>query len=95
MRLIDADHLISIVQSSTILGSGFQWAFVKIVEGEPTVKGNLVSSEAVTDVLKNRWKTTERYKKTGRLVSVFWGGLSEILDDIKNLPGRGRHGKEG
>lgn len=37
MRLIDADALIALVQDSTILGDGFKYAFVALVNGEPTV----------------------------------------------------------
>lgn len=37
MRLIDADHLIQVVCSATILSDGFKEAFRKLVAGEPTV----------------------------------------------------------
>lgn len=37
MRLIDADHLIQVVCSATILSDGFKEAFRKLVNGEPTV----------------------------------------------------------
>ena len=38
MRPIDADSLIKLVTDSTILGDGFKWAFVAVVNGEPTVE---------------------------------------------------------
>lgn len=38
MRLIDADHLISLVNDATILGNGFKQAFTAIVNGEPTIE---------------------------------------------------------
>lgn len=37
MRQIDADHLIQVVCSATILSDGFKEAFRKLVAGEPTV----------------------------------------------------------
>lgn len=37
MRQIDADHLIQIVCSATILPDGFKNVFRKLVAGEPTV----------------------------------------------------------
>nr|DAZ80260.1 MAG TPA: hypothetical protein [Caudoviricetes sp.] len=37
MRLIDADHLIQVVCSATILSDGFKEAFRKLVAGESTV----------------------------------------------------------
>ena len=36
-RLIDADNLINLVTNATILGDNFKYAFVAIVNGEPTV----------------------------------------------------------
>lgn len=38
MRLIDADHLTSLVNDATILGNGFKQAFTAIVNGEPTIE---------------------------------------------------------
>ena len=38
MRLIDADHLIGLVNDATILGDGFKQAFTAIVNGEPTIE---------------------------------------------------------
>lgn len=37
MRLIDADHLTGLINDTTILRDGFKWAFIAIVDGEPTV----------------------------------------------------------
>lgn len=37
MRLIDADHLMQIVCSATILSDGFKAVFRKLVAGEPTI----------------------------------------------------------
>lgn len=37
MRQIDADHLIQVVCSATILSDGFKEALRKLVAGEPTV----------------------------------------------------------
>ena len=37
MRLIDADHLMQIVCSATILSDGFKDVFRKLVAGEPTI----------------------------------------------------------
>ena len=38
MRLVDADHLIGLVNGATILGDGFKQAFTAIVNGEPTIE---------------------------------------------------------
>ena len=38
MRLIDADHLVRLVNDATILGDGFKQAFTAIVNGEPTIE---------------------------------------------------------
>ena len=38
MRLVDADHLVSLVNDATILGDGFKQAFTAIVNGEPTIE---------------------------------------------------------
>ena len=38
MRLVDADHLVSLVNDATILGDGFKQAFTAIVNGESTIK---------------------------------------------------------
>lgn len=38
MRLVDADHLIGLVNDATILGDGFKQAFTAIVKGEPTIE---------------------------------------------------------
>ena len=38
MRLVDADHLVDLVNDATILGDGFKQAFTAIVSGEPTIE---------------------------------------------------------
>ena len=38
MRLVDADHLVFLVNDATILGDGFKQAFTAIVNGEPTIE---------------------------------------------------------
>lgn len=37
MRLVDADHLVFLVNDATILGDSFKQAFTAIVNGEPTI----------------------------------------------------------
>ena len=37
IRLVDADHLVFLVNDATILGDGFKQAFTAIVNGEPTI----------------------------------------------------------
>ena len=38
MRAIDADSIIKLVTDSTILGDGFKYVFVALVNGEPTIQ---------------------------------------------------------
>lgn len=52
-----------------------------------------ISRNAVIRILLARWATTRR-DGHGGLETVFRGGLSEILDDIRNLPEEGQHEEE-
>ncbi len=61
MRLVDADHLVALVNDATILGDGFKQAFTAIVNGEPTIEseretgkwihGRELSREMIGDVV--------------------------------------------
>ena len=77
MRLIDADSLISLVQDATILSDGFKQAFVRIVNGEPTV---------------NQWiPCSERLPENGRQVLVFARSVHFALakyDEMREADGK-------
>lgn len=78
MRLVDADHLVSLVNDATILGDGFKQAFTSIVNGEPTIEPERKKGKWISCALSEHYKCDQCGHR-----ALFWpdeeGELAEAL----------------
>ena len=75
MRAIDADSLVSLVKDSTILGDLFKYAFVAIVNGEPTIEPTIIQCKDC-----KHWREGDAYSYCQKLFNC---GVLDVHDYMR------------